>query len=160
MLEQVQQVVAEQDAVVQAAKGEDILAPFRAVEVGHAAQGDDQVVEGDGAVSGNHFPVFEVNFPDGGAQEAEVAVAADVADVLHNVTGLDVRRDHLGEQGGKEEEVGFVQEQQVNGGVVAEAFLQLNDGLHAAKARSQHHDTGRLLHRCCPSPAARCRTAS
>jgi hypothetical protein len=102
----------------------------------------------------------EVNAYRAGAQKAEAAPAADVADALDDVARLDVGGDDLRKKRGEHEEVVLAHQPELDVGAAAKAPFQIDNRFEASEATAEDYNAlGLGLHRWMPL-ARRWRTAS
>ena len=147
-------MVAQHDAVLEPLIAERVLLHPRHAEARHhAAHRDDQPIVGLGAFDHEHAPRGEVDAGHRVATEAEAPRAADIAQRLHDVSGLDHRGGHLRQQRREQQVVLVADQQQLDVGTVAQALVQHAHGLHAPEAAAQHDDAGHATSSTPGSPA-------
>ena len=141
VLGRVEKMVAQHDAVLEPLVAERVLLHPRHAEARHhAAHRDDQPIVGLGAFDHEHAPRGEVDVGHRVATEAEAPRAADIAQRLHDVSGLDHRGGHLRQQRREQQVVAIADQEDLDVAAIVQSPFEHAHGFHAGESAAEHHD--------------------
>ncbi len=151
LVEGANDVVAQVEGVAEVLERERVLGQAaQAAEVGDAAEGQHQVVEGNDvgmrpeAGAGDDDLLLEVDLLH--VADVEVGARQEAPDGTDHVEDPDRPGDHLRQHGLEDEVVLLVDEDDLDVLALAHRLLQLHRGVDAGEAAAQDHDTRTLLH--------------